>query len=168
MSGLNSDSSYNNLAVFIVKKGNDIVHQYVDAGNGITVDLTDKNYDKTSCFIRVYPNQTLNNVTFKPQLEFGTQATSFEKGFETTCSIQLDEPLGYGEYVDVINKKLYKVNSVQDVSITGELIAADSEANNIVCNTMYAPSKIEVEYWQDIKKVIRDLQNAILSLGGNI
>lgn len=320
-SGLNSDSSYNNLAVFVVKKGNDVVKQYVDTGNGATVDLTDKHFDRMSCFIRVYPNQTLNNVTFKPQLEigtqatefvkgekllgeqsltsgkwyiplrntgknlltkpitfatatkdgitftnnndgtysvsgtatsenayqtvnvpnrninkkamclsgcptggskttyelhvnsgwglqgarydigqsinfndishilnaviqvhngttvnnltfkpqleFGTQATSFEKGFETICSIQLDAPLGYGEYVDVINKKLYKGNSVQDVSITGELIAADSEANNIVCNLKYAPSKIEVEYWQDIKKVIRDLQNAILSLGGN-
>ena len=135
-----------------------------DTGQGVNIN----NFDYiSSATVHIYNGTTVNNLTFKPQLEFGTQATSFEKGFETICSIQLDEPLGYGQYVDVINKKLYKGNSVQDVSIIGELIAADSEANNIVCNTIYAPYKIEVEYWQDIKKVIRDLQNAILSLGGN-
>lgn len=124
-------------------------YTYYDVGKGINVTSAIPGITK---MIRIMNGTTVNNLTFKPQLEFGTQATSFEKGFETICSIQLNEPLGYGEYIDIINKKLYKGNSVQDVSIIGELTTADSEANNIVCNTMYAPSKIEVEYWQDIKK----------------
>ena len=55
----------------------------------------------------------------------------------------------------------------ENISISNfSLMAADSV--NISAGTDTAPSKIDLEYYQDINKVIAEIKAAILSNGGNV
>ena len=44
----------------------------------------------------------------------------------------------------------------------------DGEIVSMAAGTETAPSKIDLEYYQDINKVIADIKAAILSNGGNV
>ena len=90
-----------------------------------------------------------------PQIEEGSAETDFESYTEpVTYTIYLDEPLGAGETV---------------TRETGGDITLQSVYTNIIkVGTTVAPGKIEVEYYKDINKVLANLNNAILSQGGNV
>ena len=79
----------------------------------------------------------------------------------------MDTPLAPGEYIDLIRKKRVNGSTETDITVAGELKTVDSDVNNIICGTTIAPSKIDIEYYQDINKVITNLTNAILAQGGN-
>lgn len=86
------------------------------------------------------------------QLEYGSSATEYEEYTEpSTTTIYLDVPL----------------TTEQSAEVSG-LKAIDSDVNTITTETSVTPSKIEVEYYQDINKVITNLTNAILAQGGNV
>ena len=103
------------------------------------------------------------------QLEMGNSATAYEEYKENTVTAFLDNALGNGEYIDLVNKKLHSADTVTDIMmVTGDLALLDSERVTYTCDTDVQPSKIEVSYHQDINKVIKELKNAILSQGGNV
>ena len=79
----------------------------------------------------------------------------------------LDASLAPGEYIDIIRKKRINGDAETDITVTGEVKTADSSVNRVICDTTVAPEKIEVEYYQDINKVLTELKNAILAQGGN-
>ena len=86
------------------------------------------------------------------QLEYGSSATEYEAYTEpSTATIYLDAPLTADQSAEV-----------------SELKAIDSDVNTVTAETTVKPSKIEVEYYQDINKVITNLTNSILSQGGNV
>ena len=102
------------------------------------------------------------------QLEMGNSATAYEEYKENTVTAFLDNALGNGEYIDLVNKKLHSADAVSDISVTGDLTSLESESITITCSSDVSPSKMEVTYYQDINKVIEELKNAILSQGGNV
>lgn len=103
------------------------------------------------------------------QLEIGSSATGYEEYKEKTVTAILNNALGAGEYIDLVNKKLHSADTVTDIMmVTGDLALLDSERVTYTCDTDVQPSKIEVSYHQDINKVIEELKNAILSQGGNV
>ena len=109
-----------------------------------------------------------------------------------TEHIYLDEPLRKaGTYADCIDVKAQKV--IRNVSVTDttgtktieeSLAGAEtpteesavipsltmpvSAAANMTVKTTVAPSKADLEYYQDINKVIAEIKAAILSNGGNV
>lgn len=104
-----------------------------------------------------------------PQLETGTVATDYEPYTETTAVAELDTALGENEYIDIIEKKRCADDAeTADITVYGELKTADSSENVIECQTDIQPSNMSVEYYQDVNKVITELTNAILSMGGNV
>lgn len=132
------------------------------------VNTTDTQGEKSVSFtmpqdwyIRLYFAGNANNSTRlsalmecidKLQLEYGSSATEYEEYTEpSTTTIYLDAPL----------------TTEQSAEVSG-LKAIDSDVNTITTETSVTPSKIEVEYYQDINKVITNLTNAILAQGGNV
>ena len=86
------------------------------------------------------------------QIEEGATYTDYEPYIEPVIKeIYLDAPLGENE----------------SVSIDG-LSTIASSVNTIRVETENAPSNIEVQYYRDINKVLANLENAILSQGGNV
>lgn len=71
-----------------------------DIGNGIVLDV--KTIEHVGIVIRV--GTTVNNLIFKPQLEYGDKATDFEKGQKRTYTIPLGdiELCKIGDYQDKI------------------------------------------------------------------
>ncbi len=110
---------------------------------------------------------TYNNFQFQLQIEKGTTATEYEPYTNSISNAALDTPLAPGEYIDLIRKKRVNGSTETDITVAGELKTVDSDVNNIICGTTVAPEKTEVEYYQDINKVITELRNAILAQGGN-
>ena len=51
---------------------------YSDIGNGVSVNTENLDYDEMALSIVIVGNYTADNLVFKPQLELGTSATSFE------------------------------------------------------------------------------------------
>ena len=110
--------------------------------------------DNLSDYSRLYLFATRNGVvTFEDiQIEEGTIYTDYEPyRYPVIREIYLDAPLGENE----------------SVSIDG-LSTIASSVNTINVETENAPSKIEVRYYRDINKVLANLENAILSQGGNV
>lgn len=70
-----SGTTYNLSLQFF--KNNEIVRTYRESGNGIAVNTQD-NYDQILVQIYVASNLTVDNLTFKPQLERNILATEFE------------------------------------------------------------------------------------------
>ena len=93
----------------------------------------------------------MNNAVFKPLLEEGSGAGEYEKYMETVTEISLNEPLQAGEFTNVSSLK-----------------TINSDRNYISCDTAVTPSEIDLEYYQDINKVIAEIKAAILSNGGNV
>ena len=84
----------------------------------------------------------------------------YEPYTETVATAQLPKQLAEGEYIDLLNKKLYSGDTVTDITVTGELKAADSACNVVIAQTNATPDNMEVEYYQDINKVISEVKNA--------
>lgn len=98
---------------------------------------------------------TVTNLTFAMQIEKGSEATDFEPyTAPKEYAISLDAPLGTGEAV------------MRETG--GDITLTDAGTNIIEVGTATAPGKIEVEYYKDINKVLANLNNAILSQGGNV
>lgn len=164
--------------------------QYIEnTGTAISKTLKTGRYD---FIIAVYAGTTLSNVVFKPQLELGSTATSYEPYNSETKHIYLDEPLrkvgDYADYIDYKNQKVVRCVDVLDdtgtknisesyvalATPTEEAITApdfdtsNSEVMNVSSGTVISPSSMDVTYYQDINKVITELKNAILAQGGNV
>ena len=100
--------------------------------------------------------------TVKPTLELGESEPS-------KAVISLDTPLEAGAYIDLAAKKKYtSAGEASDVTVSGEIQTTDSEKNTIEAETTLKPYKLEVKYYQDINKVLDNLQSAILAQGGNV
>lgn len=134
----------------------------------VIVNTTDTQGEKSVTFtapqdwyIRLYYGGSSNTVARLSalmacidslQLEYGSSATEYEEYTEPyIVTAYLDAPLTAGQSAEVSGLK-----------------AIDSDVNTITAETTVKPSKIEVEYYQDINKVITNLTNSILSQGGNV
>ena len=140
--------------------------QKYDKGSGVTFDLTNETYTGIRLFTVVSSGKTVS-ITLKPQIELGNIQTEYEPYSDSSAEAVLDTPLAPGEYIDLIRKKRVNGSTETDITVTGTLKTVDSDVNNIICGTTVAPSKIDIEYYQDINKVLTELKNAILAQGGN-
>lgn len=140
--------------------------QKYDKGSGVTFDLTNETYTGIRLFTVVRSGQTVD-ITLKPQIEFGSIATDYEPYSDSSAEAAVDTPLAPGEHIDLIRKKRVSGNTETDITVTGEIKTLDSDVNNIICSTTVAPEKIDVEYYQDINKVLTEIKSAILAQGGN-
>ena len=125
--------------------------------------------------IYFYGNTTVENVPkgeyieySNVQLEIGSSTTEYEAYREKAITAFLDSTLGADEYIDLINEKRHNADTVTDISVTGDLTCLNSESITFMCSGDVSPSKMEVTYYRDINKVIKELKNAILSQGGNV
>ena len=101
-------------------------------------------------------------------LEEGGSETDYERYAEPqTAVIELTAPLGKTEHVVNASGTTFK-NSVLSKASTAEIPLVASGTNTIEVGTAVAPGKIEVEYYKDINKILANLNNAILSQGGNV
>lgn len=108
-----------------------------DVGNGIYINAES---DKTvSIVINIAKDTTVENLVFKPQLELGSTATTYEPYQGQTYT-----PAADGTVSGV--KSLYPTTTLM----------TDTEG-----------AIIEAEYNRDINKAFAELQQAILSMGGN-
>ena len=143
----------------------DTVTSQYDTGDGVS--FTAKGV--ISVTIRIREGAVCNNLTFSPMLENGAAVTGYEPYI--TPQVQtatLASPLTSGEYIDVLNKKLYASDgTATDITVEGELKTIESGSITIDCTTGVQPPRIEAEYWQDINKVVGNLTSAILANGGN-
>lgn len=126
-------------------------------------------YEKYYAFIKVNSGTTVTNLVLKPQLEEGAAATEYEKYISGgTLTAALDRQLNPGEYINFIGKKLVSAVGETDITVSGELEIPETETCYISACTEMSPEKIEAGYYQDINKVIKEMKNSILSLGGNV
>ena len=138
----------------------------VSGGGSKTITLPN---NINSFKMKVFPPSNGTLELKNVQLEMGNSATAYEEYKENTVTAFLDNALGNGEYIDLVNMKLHSADTVTDIiTVTGDLALLDSERVTYTCDTDVQPSKIEVSYHQDINKVIKELKNAILSQGGNV
>lgn len=95
------------------------------------------------CYIYLYiaKDTVLNNLTVKPMIELGSTATEYE---------------AYKEPIE------YSVNS------NGTVTDVVSIYPNMTLTTDTLGATIDCEYSKDINKVIEELTNAIIALGGNV
>lgn len=144
-----------------------------DTGAGLTFETT--KYKATIAYIVIKKGAVLDNVVFKPQIEYGDTGGEYVKHMENTVNIVFDDALGEGEHIDVINKKHYG-GTVKNVSVDGELKTM-SGVNYIFAATSNAPSKIEAEYYCDIaaefenlytKAEVDEMVSAVSGGGGEI
>ena len=105
-----------------------------------------------------------SNIMF----EEGGSETDYERYAEPqTAVIELTAPLGKNDHVVNASGTTFK-NSVLSKASTAEIPLVASGTNTIEVGTATAPGKIEVEYYKDINKILANLNNAILSQGGNV
>ena len=90
---------------------------------------------------RVYKGETVTNIMFKPQLEFGAIATAYEP-YKTPT-----------EYTPTADGTVSGVTSLYPTTT----LMTDTEG-----------TIIDAEYNRDINKAFAELQQAIISLGGNV
>nr|DAV57938.1 MAG TPA: hypothetical protein [Caudoviricetes sp.] len=101
-------------------------------------------------------------------LEEGGSETDYERYAEPqTAVIELTAPLGKTEHVVNASGTTFK-HSLLSKASTAEIPLVTSGTNIIEVGTTVAPGKIEVEYYKDINKILANLNNAILSQGGNV
>lgn len=114
---------------------------------------------------------TLNSCKVKLSnimLEEGGSETDYERYAEPqTAVVELSAPLRKNDHVVNASGTTFK-NSVLSKASTAEIPLVASGTNIIEVGTATAPGKIEVEYYKDINKVLANLNNAILSQGGNV
>lgn len=110
-SGGSTTQSYY-LTVALLKNGA-VVSRAYDIGKAAPINAVTVDADTIAISIGVVAGTSLNNLTFKPQLEKGSSATEYEpyKG-RITEHIYLDEPLrkvgDYADYIDFKNQKVIR------------------------------------------------------------
>lgn len=109
-----------------------------DTGNGVSVNMEED--AQTIIAISVAKGTTVSNLIFKPQLESGTAATGYEP----------------------FKASIYYPNT--DGTVDG--VTAISPATTLTTNN--SGVVIKAEYNRDINKAFAELQQAIISLGGNL
>ena len=111
---------------------------FKDVGSGITFQT---HFGMNSYAITIKSGTTVENLVFKPQLELGTTATEYEPYITPT------------EYTPTADGTVNGVTSLYpNTTLT-------TDTNGIL---------IDCEYNRDINKAFAELQQAILSLGGNV
>ena len=113
-------------------------HYYKDVGKGVTY-TTNKNTGTYTIIIK--SGTTVENLVFKPQLELGTTATEYEPYITPT------------EYTPTADGTVNGVTSLYP----NTTLTTDTDGVLIDC-----------EYNRDINKAFAELQQAIISLGGNV
>jgi hypothetical protein len=83
-------------------------------------------------------------------VEQGTVRTPHAPYFEETVNVYLDSPLSEGESI-----------SLSEMNMA--LPLAENDINTIALSTTVQPSSVKIKYYQDINKVIADLQALILN-----
>ncbi len=113
-----------------------------DTGNGVTFTMPTDAVDAVLTIrFTVVSGVTVTNLVFKPQVELGSKKTPFEKYKEPqTCSVNTDGT----------------VEGITSISPTATLIP-DTSWTIVTCT-----------YNKDTNKVIEQLTQAIISLGGNV
>lgn len=115
----------------------DYVFYKADIGNGISINAED---DKTvSIVINIAKDTTVENLVFKPQLELGSTATAYE-------------PYTAAEYTPAADGTVSGVKSLYPTTT----LMTDTEG-----------AIIDAKYNRDINKAFAEMQQAILSMGGN-
>lgn len=105
-------------------------------GNGVTFTLQDDIVNKNVNII-VDPNQTVNNLIFKPMLQFGTTATAYEPYISDTLSAET--PIELAEY-DVVYPETGKTKR-QSKTVTLNGTGAWVFDPNYTAFTLELPSK---------------------------
>ena len=171
-----SDSSAPNFAAHVRKNNADVTYVVANKENNV-LTINDTNYDYIWISITIQEGTVFNNVTYRPQLESGSQVTNYElyKKPKTT-NIYLNEPLrkvgDYADYIDFKNKKVVRNVKVNDntgtktieesytqqdpkIEETIELpeILTHKGTNIITVDTTIEPSKIEATYSSFEKEV---------------
>lgn len=160
--------------------GNGSYAQSTVTGAGI-LNLSSIDYDIIWCAMTIPKGTTVDNVTYRPQIEKGISATDYEigtgigdlnngkyeipvkitgNGQEHTATAILDTPLAGSEYVDFVSKKR---NGDTDITVNGDITLFDG-ANSVVCQTVTAPSKMEMSYYQNINNIIDETNTALTAL----
>lgn len=98
---------------------NAVVNAYNDTGNGKSVTVSG-NAKNASLYIRIRSGQTVDNMIFRPQLEFGNTATAYEAYHGSTVKIAPDSN-PYAVPNDIRQQDGLNVVSVSDgtLSVTG-------------------------------------------------
>ena len=109
-----------------------------DKGYG---DVLTTAYTEYECYVGITSGYTLNNIVIRPQLE-------------------LDAVTAYEAY------KTPTVHTVNDDGLVEGVELLPGEATTLITNT--ADTVVRCIYNRDTNKVIEELVNAILSLGGNV
>lgn len=116
----------------------DYVFYKSDIGNGISINAED---DKiVSIVINIAKDTTVENLVFKPQLELGSTATAYE-------------PYTAAEYTPAADGTVSGVKSLYPTTT----LMTDTEG-----------AIIDAKYNRDINKAFAEMQQAILSIGGNV
>ena len=107
-----SDSSAPNFAADIRKNNVDVTYVVANEENNV-LTINDTNYDYIWISITIQEGTVFNNVTYRPQLESGSQVTDYELYKQPkTTNIYLNEPLrkvgSYADYIDFKNKKVVR------------------------------------------------------------
>ena len=123
----------------IYMANNDYSFYKFDSGNGLT--FTPNEDIESSIVISIGKDTTVNNMVFKPQLEVGAIATDYE---------------------------LYQIPMVVNSRADGSVVGLKSLYPSFTLIPNDENVAIECTYNRDINKAFAELQQAILSLGGNI
>ena len=109
-----------------------------DYGSGVKIDINEKK--NCAVAINIGKNTTVSNLIFKPMLEVGSKLTDFEE-----------------------RRTAVAYTPAVDGTVTG--VTGNSEDITLMTDT--AGVIINAEYNRDINKAFAELQQAILSMGGN-
>lgn len=111
-------------------------------GNGVTFTLQDDIVNKNVNII-VNPSQTVNNLIFKPMLQFGTTATAYEPYISDTLSAET--PIELAEY-DVVYPETGETKRQSNTLTfdgTEEWYLTGNAENNFYNYRYYAPISVE-------------------------
>ena len=110
-----------------------------DYGSGVKIDINEKK--NCAVVINIGKNTTVSNLIFKPMLEVGSKLTDFEERRTAVA------------YTPAVDGTVTGVTSISpDMTFL-------SDTDGIIINA---------EYNKDLNKAFAELQQAILSMGGNV
>ena len=138
--GRTSASVWNYRINAMTYKEDSYVGGYSDFGDGKTVDLRNVDFDTLQVQIIINNGASVDNLVFKPQLEFGEAATDFEPyTAPKITNLLLDAPLGPGESISCREKGL----------LLPELATIDPRITNyITFGSEVNPSSAKFDYYK--------------------
>lgn len=142
----------------LLYKDTTYVAMFKETGNGFLLYQPDVDYNRVLFKIYITKGITVNNLVFKVQMERGSTATGYTPYLPdvTTVTVtrygavETDSPQNYTPAVDGT------VSGVKSLYPTTTLTTNNSGAI------------ISAEYNRDINKAFAELQQAVISLGGNV